>query len=62
MKIEKVKVKFKFDGIEEEKIFELNDDWTYTTIDDLFEDWIFDNFDSEAIILEVDGKPFDYNE
>jgi len=60
--MEKVKVKFKFDGIEEEKIFELNDDWTYTTIDDLFEDWIFDNFDSEAIILEVDGKPFDYNE
>ena len=57
---EKVKVRFVVGDFEEELEYDLDEDWTYTTIDELLETWLYDNADCSVTILEVDGKPFRY--
>lgn len=56
--MDKVKVKFILEDFEEIKIYELQKDWTYRDIEDLFDIWLDENSDNSWDILEVNGEPF----
>jgi len=60
--MDKLKIRYHLDDHEEIIEEEVKEDWTWTTIEDMLDDWIGTSFDSGYDILERNGETYNYDE
>ena len=59
--MDKLKIRFYCDDIEETKEIEVDEEWTFSTIESELDDWIYDNVEPGYEILEMNGEPYKYD-
>ena len=56
--MDKLRIKFHLNDEEEVIEKDIDENWTWGTIDNMLEDWIWDKNDTGYEILEMNGKPY----
>lgn len=56
--MDKLKIKYHLNDEEEIVEEEVNEDWTWDTINKMLEDWIWAENDTGYEILEMNGEPY----